>query len=92
MWGLNIFCICCRWNKSEQSTGDLAKVEKHVEKFKDVLEKISKKLPPSSLGQESDKDKRLKKVQEYRLALAMEESVKDLPDGLLKDVLENCGM
>ncbi|GAB0088013.1 Rho GTPase-activating protein 92B [Sergentomyia squamirostris] len=79
-----------RWNKSDKSTDDLADAEKRVEKFKDVLEKISKKFTSSSLGQESDKEKRLKKVHEYRLALAMEDSVKDLPDGLLKVVLDNC--
>ncbi|XP_059621494.1 rho GTPase-activating protein 92B [Phlebotomus argentipes] len=75
-----------RWNKSDKSTDDLAKAEKNVEQFKDVLEKISK-----NLVQDSDKEKRLKKIHEHRLGLAMEESVKNLPDdGLLKKVLENC--
>lgn len=72
--------------------------DKQVEKYKDVLEKISKKftLNPSNstnAGAEPDagaREKRAKKVHEYRLGQAMEESSKELPDGLLKDVLENC--
>lgn len=70
--------------------------DKQVEKYKDVLEKISKKFTqnPGISADTNDavaRDKRCKKVHEYRLAQAMEESSKDLPDGLLKNVLENCG-
>lgn len=35
-------------------------------------------------------EKRCKKIHEYRLAQAMDESIKELPDGLLRNVLENC--
>lgn len=62
-----------------------------------MLEKISKKFTqnPGISADMNDvvaRDKRCKKVHEYRLAQAMEESSKELPDGLLKNVLENCGM
>lgn len=39
----------------------------------------------------ASREKRCKKLHEWRLAQAMEESMVGLPDGLLKDVLSNCG-
>lgn len=39
----------------------------------------------------ASREKRCKKLHEYRLAQAMEESSSALPGGLLRDVLENCG-
>lgn len=84
--------------KPDKNSEELLTADKQVERYKDVLEKISKKftLNPSSstnAGTEPDaiaREKRAKKVHEYRLAQAMEESLKELPDGLLRDVLENC--
>ena len=71
--------------------------DRHVEKYKDVLEKIGKKFLQNSSNSNSNdpdpvaREKRCRKVHEYKLAQAMEESIKDLPDGLLRDVLDNCG-
>lgn len=90
-----------RSNKSDKSNDDLQKADKQVDKFKDVLEKVSKKFsanPPSAFSAQfssqdqetAAREKRVKKVHEYRLAMAMEECLKDLPESLLKDVLENC--
>lgn len=36
-------------------------------------------------------EKRCKKVHEYKLALAIDESVKELSPGVLRSVLEDCG-
>lgn len=36
-------------------------------------------------------EKRCKKVHEYKLALAIDESAKDLSPGVLRSVLEDCG-
>lgn len=89
-----------RPNKPDKNSEELLTADRQVEKFKDVLEKISKKftqnasLSSGSSGNEAQdaaaREKRCKKVHEYRLAQAMEESLKDLPDGLLHDVLDNC--
>ncbi len=82
--------------KPDKNSEELLTADKQVEKYKDVLEKISKKFTqnPGISADSNDpvaRDKRCKKVHEYRLAQAMEESSKDLPDGLLKNVLESCG-
>lgn len=73
-----------------------------MERVKDVLDKVAKKFSPNPVPtmpvqqtqeQESaSREKRIKKVHEYRLAVAIEESLKDLPDSLLRDVLENCAL
>lgn len=39
----------------------------------------------------ASREKRCKKLHEFRLALAMEESSAAMPDGLLREVLSNCG-
>lgn len=73
-----------------------------MEKYKEVLDKISKKFVqnPSNSSNSNNAcieqdpvalEKRCKKVHEYKLAQAMEESVRELPDCLLRDVLDNCG-
>lgn len=82
--------------KPDKNSEELLTADKQVEKYKDVLEKISKKFTqnPGISADANDpvtRDKRCKKVHEYRLGQAMEESSKDLPDGLLKNVLESCG-
>lgn len=89
--------INCRPTKADKNSEELLAADRHVEKYKEVLEKICRKFvqnPTSNntnaVDQEA-REKRCKKVHEYKLAQSMEESLKDLPDGLLRDVLENCG-
>lgn len=85
--------IHCRQTKTDKNSEELLAADRHVEKYKEVLEKICRKFvqnPTGSIDQDA-RDKRCKKVHEYKLAQSMEESLKDLPDGLLHDVLENCG-
>lgn len=86
-----------RPTKPDKNSEELLTADRQVELYKDVLDKISKKFSPSLSGTGADqqdpaaREKRCKKVHEYRLAQAMEESLKDLPDGLLRKVLDNCG-
>lgn len=91
-----------RPTKPDKNSEELLAADRQVEKFKDVLEKISKKFVQNSSNSSSssnaciDQDpvaleKRCKKVHEYKLAQAMEESVRELPECLLRDVLDNCG-
>ena len=89
--------INCRPTKTDKNSEELVAADRHVEKYKEVLEKICRKFvqnPTSNSTNAVDqdaRDKRCKKVHEYKLAQSMEESLKELPDGLLHDVLENCG-
>lgn len=89
--------IDCRPTKADKNSEELLAADRHVDKYKDVLEKICRKFvqnPSSTNSLNLDQDaleKRSKKVHEHKLALAIEESLKDLPDGLLRDVLDNCG-
>lgn len=88
-----------RPTKADKNSEELLAADRQIEKFKEVLEKIGRKfiVNPSSSSTTAaniDQDvfeKRCKKVHEYKLAQAMEESLSYLPDGLLHDVLENCG-
>lgn len=83
--------LTCRSNKLENKNDELNKVEKQVDKYKDVLEKIHKKFSPSA-GTDQDREKRIKKVNEYRLAQTLEETAKDLPEELcLFNVMKKCG-
>lgn len=90
--------------KADKNSEELLLADRHVEKYKDVLDKICRKFLQNSSSSSSSsstsnaanmdqdaREKRCKKVHEYKLAQAMEESLKDLPQGLLHDVLENCG-
>lgn len=89
--------INCRPTKTDKNSEELLAADRHVEKYKEVLDKICRKFvqnPTSNNTNAVDqdaRDKRCKKVHEYKLAQSMEESLKDLPEGLLRDVLENCG-
>lgn len=93
--------INCRPTKADKNSEELLAADRHVEKYKDVLDKICRKFlqNPSSSSSNTNavnvdqdvREKRCKKVHEYKLAQAMEESLNYLPDGLLHDVLENCG-
>lgn len=91
-----------RPSKPDKNSEELLQADRQVEKYKEVLDKISKKFvqnPSNSSNSNNasiDQDpvaleKRCKKVHEYKLAQAMEESVRELPDCLLRDVLDNCG-
>lgn len=88
-----------RPTKADKNSEELSAADRHVEKYKEVLDKICRKFVPNSTSSNSNsanvdqdaRDKRCKKVHEYKLAQSMEESLKDLPEGLLRDVLENCG-
>lgn len=71
-----------------------------MDRFKDVLEKVAKKFSPNPVAtvqaqqtpeqDQAARDKRIKKVHEHRLALAIEDCLKDMPESLLRDVLDNC--
>jgi Rho GTPase-activating protein 17 len=84
------------FNKPDKNSDELQNVEKQCDRYKEVLQALTKKFtPPSwSQAQATDpvmRDKRLKKLQEFGLGQVMEDSCKELSDGLLKNVLENCG-
>ena len=88
-----------RPTKADKNSEELLAADRHVEKYKEVLDKICRKFVPNPISNNTNainvdqdaRDKRCKKVHEYKLAQSMEESLKDLPDGVLRDVLENCG-
>lgn len=95
---------CSRTAKPDKNSEELLAADRQVEKYKDVLEKIGKKFTQNTSSSSTSssatataeqeaiaREKRCKKVHEFRLAQAMEESLKDLPDCLLRDVLDNCG-
>ena len=88
---IGLFRSWFRSSKSDNKNDELIKVEKQVDKYKDVLDKIHKKFSPSA-GSEQDREKRIKKIHEYRLAQSLEESFKDLPEELiLNKVIKRCG-
>lgn len=72
-------------------------MERQVEKYRDVLQIISKKVSPTNSVTGTDqaaRDKRLKKIHEYLLGQALEDCAKELPDGnsfIFKKVLDYCG-
>lgn len=89
-----------RPTKQDKSSEELIAADQRIEKFREVLDRIGRKflINPSSSGSanggngdQHDIDKRCKKVHEYKLAQAMEESLGYLGDGMLRDVLMNCG-
>ncbi|CAO1311968.1 unnamed protein product [Diamesa serratosioi] len=77
-----------------EKNDELQHVERQVEKYRDVLQIISKKISsnvPSGQGQDqAAKEKRLKKIHEYLLGQIMDESAKELPEGLFKKILDIC--
>ncbi|XP_067615422.1 rho GTPase-activating protein 92B [Eurosta solidaginis] len=82
-----------RSNKSECKDYELEIIEKQVEKYKEVLEKMVRKLPAvSSTTDTQDRDKRVRKNSHYKIGQALEESSKDLSKEMpLHHVLSNCG-
>lgn len=90
---LNNFPFECRSTKPEKND-ELQHVERQVEKYRDVLQTLSKKISPSNSMSGQDpaaREKRTKKTHEYLLGQAMDESAKDLPDGLFRKILDYCG-
>ncbi|XP_050324403.1 rho GTPase-activating protein 92B [Bactrocera neohumeralis] len=82
-----------RSNKSDLKDSELEIIEKQVDKYKDVLEKMVRKLPAASSSTDTqDRDKRIKKNSHYKIGQALEESSKDLYKEMpLHHVLSNCG-
>ncbi|XP_055634989.1 rho GTPase-activating protein gacI-like isoform X2 [Toxorhynchites rutilus septentrionalis] len=81
-------------SKAEKNADGLQEVEREVDRYKDILQNLNKRIATSvCAGQAQDaaaKEKRIRKVSEFQLGQLMEESVKDLPPGLLRDVLDKC--
>lgn len=90
---LNIVFFVRRASKPEKND-ELQHVERQVEKYRDVLQVLSKKVTPSNSISGQDpavREKRMKKTHEFMLGQSMEESAKELPDGLFKRILDDCG-
>lgn len=84
-----------RSNKVEKNADGLQDIEREVDRYKDILQNLNKRIATTvSAGQPQDavaKEKRVRKVAEFQLGQLMEDSVKDLPAGLLRDVLDRSG-
>ncbi|KAH8335470.1 hypothetical protein KR074_002763, partial [Drosophila pseudoananassae] len=91
-----------RSTKSDCKDSELETIERQVDRYRDTIEKIVRKLPAlsssgnssSSNGQVSseEQDKRTKKNSHYKIAQALDESAKELPKDMpLQKVLANCG-
>lgn len=90
---IQIHFLISRSSKPEKND-ELQHVERQVEKYREVLQVLSKKVsPPNAVsGQDpAAREKRLKKTHEYALGQAMDDSAKELPDGLFKKILDHCG-
>ncbi|XP_065080511.1 rho GTPase-activating protein gacI-like [Ochlerotatus camptorhynchus] len=81
-----------RSNKAEKNADGLQEIEREVDRYKDILQNLNKRIATTvAAGQPQDaaaKEKRVRKVPEFQLGQLMEDSVKDLPAGLLRDVLD----
>uniref|UniRef100_A0A1A9Z3T8 Rho-GAP domain-containing protein n=1 Tax=Glossina pallidipes TaxID=7398 RepID=A0A1A9Z3T8_GLOPL len=83
-----------RSTKQDRKDFELENVEKQVEKYRDVLEKMVRKLPVSgsTVIDNQERDKRIKKQSHYKIGIALEESSKELSKDIpLHHVLVNCG-
>lgn len=85
-----------RSTKLDKNADELHDVEKQVEKYREVLQTIAKKISSNASASQAGQDaaareKRLKKIHEFMLGQIMEDSSKDLPDGLFKKILDFCG-
>lgn len=88
------FPFCSRRSSKPETNDELQAVERQVEKYRDVLQSISKKVSPANAISGQDpiaRDKRMRKTHEWQLGLEMDESAKKLPDGLFKKILDYCG-
>ncbi|XP_013115029.2 rho GTPase-activating protein 92B [Stomoxys calcitrans] len=80
-----------RSTKPDRKDCELEIIEKQVEKYRDVLDKMVKKLPAGSADIQ-DRDKRIKKQSHYKIGQALEESSKELSTDMpLHHVLLNSG-
>ncbi|XP_058452573.1 rho GTPase-activating protein gacI-like isoform X2 [Malaya genurostris] len=83
-----------RSSKAEKNADGLQEVEREVDRYKDILQNLNKRIATTvSAGQPQDvaaKEKRVRKIAEFQLGQLMEDSFKDLPAGLLRDVLDRC--
>ncbi|XP_075146063.1 rho GTPase activating protein at 92B [Haematobia irritans] len=80
-----------RSNKPDRKDCELETIEKQVDKYRDVLDKMVKKLPAGSADIQ-DRDKRIKKQSHYKIGQALEESSKELSTDMpLHHVLLNSG-
>ncbi|KAH8256320.1 hypothetical protein KR032_000827, partial [Drosophila birchii] len=93
-----------RSTKADCKDSELETIERQVDRYRDTIEKIVRKLPAlsgsgnssssSANGQVSseEQDKRTKKNSHYKIAQALDESAKELPKDMpLQKVLANCG-
>ncbi|KAH8360006.1 hypothetical protein KR093_010182, partial [Drosophila rubida] len=93
-----------RSTKSDCKDSELETIEKQVDRYRDTIEKIVRKLPALSTGGNSsssssngqvtneEHDKRIKKNSHYKIAQALDESARELPKDMpLQKVLSNCG-
>lgn len=88
------FSFLFRSTKQDRKDFELENVEKQVEKYRDVLEKMVRKLPVSgsTVIDNQERDKRIKKQSHYKIGIALEESSKELSKDIpLHHVLVNCG-
>lgn len=102
-----VFIFYVRSNKSDYKDYELETIEKQVDKYRDVLDKMVRKLPIAHNGgsgsssnsfvingttDNQDRDKRIKKQSHYKVGTALVESSKELArDMTLHHVLLNCG-
>ncbi|XP_044314941.1 rho GTPase-activating protein 92B [Drosophila rhopaloa] len=86
-----------RSTKSDCKDSELETIERQVDRYRDTIEKIVRKLPALSGGgggggSTEEQDKRTKKNSHYKIAQALDESAKELPKDMpLQKVLANCG-
>lgn len=91
---MTLITFIFRSGKSEYKDDEIYQVEKTVDKYKEVLEKLLKKFPPyNSSDQDREKrEKRIKKAPQYKLAEALEESSKELQlNSEMFTLLKKCG-
>lgn len=85
-----------RSGKPEELSDELQAAERKVEQMKSALQVICKRLGTGTAGvaQAHDpaaREKRLKKIPEYNLGLALRENGFKDEDNLFKYVMEECG-
>jgi len=88
-----LFVVAFSRSTKPEKNDELQQIERQVEKYRDVLQTLSKKISTNTIsGQDAvARDKRMKKIHEYLLGQAMDESAKELPDGLFRKILDYCG-
>lgn len=88
---LSLFSRHRRSSKPDRKDCELEIIEKQVDKYRDVLDRMVKKLPAGSADIQ-ERDKRIKKQSHFKIGQALEESSKELSNDMpLHQVLLNCG-